>query len=87
MPLIKNVPQKTILKLIKSKGWHSIASIMKVIRMRGLLLMSIVMPTKRRERLILTTIMMTTKWKGELSIMILKGRLTLVNITPLTKKN
>ena len=31
----KSVPQKSTLKLIKSKGWHTIVSIMKLIRIRG----------------------------------------------------
>ena len=43
------MPQKNIFKLIKSKGWHTIASITK--------------PTKRRERLVLMTNTPLTKKK------------------------
>ena len=50
--ILKSVPQKNIVKLIKSKEWHTIASIMK--------------PTKRRQRLVLMTITLLTKKKLKL---------------------
>ena len=70
--ILKNVPQNNILKLIKSKGWHTIASIMK--------------PTKRRDNHYYTANKdkMKAYFVSIMTPIVIKERPPLMNIMMLT---